>query len=138
NVGVHRSFARQLPPHGVAALIDRTAKHQAVGTRKINVFKDAARLRGRRQVEARRYTFRPNDDQFAGFDVAFVGGTDQVKSAGFRGKDNRVFFLTAGSRDATHGQRTKPTRIAGGEDTVAAEHDQRKRAFHAAHSVGDG
>ena len=138
DIGVHRSFARELASHGVAALIDRAAKHQAVGTRKINVLKNAARQRRRRRVKARADAFRPDDDQFAGFHVAFVDGAEQIKSAGFRGKDDRVFLLAGQSRNAAHGQRSKAARIAGGKDAVAADHDQRKRAFHAAQRVGDG
>src|SRR5208282_3445082 len=138
DIGVHGSFARELASHGVAALIDRAPKHQTIGTRKINVFKDAARLRRSRGVKARADAFGPNDDQLTRLNVAFVGGAEQIKSAGFGGKNDRVLFLTGQSRDATHGQRTEAARIASGEDTVAAEHDQRNRAFHAPQGVGNG
>ena len=37
-----------------------------------------------------------------------------------------------------HGERPEAARIAGGEDPVAADHDQRKGAFHAAQGVGHG
>jgi len=93
DIGVHRSFARELASHGIAALIDRAAKHQAVGTRKINVFKDTARLRWRRRVKTRADAFGPNNDQFSRLDVAFVGGAEQIKSAGFRGKHDRILLL---------------------------------------------
>src|SRR4029077_6113583 len=113
DVGIHRSFARELASHGVAALIDRAAKHQTIGTRKINVFKNAARLRRRRRVKTRADAFGPYDDQFAGFDIAFVGGAEQVKSTGFRSKDDRIFFFGSQSRDAAHRQWAEPARIAG-------------------------
>src|SRR5208282_4333902 len=93
DVGFHRSFPRELASHGVAALIDRAAKHQTVGTRKIDVFKNAARQRRGRRVKARADAFGPDDDQFAGFHVAFVGGGEQIESAGFRGKDDRIFLF---------------------------------------------
>src|SRR4029077_17875155 len=138
DVGIHRSFARELASHGVAALIDRAAKHQTIGTRKIYVFKNAARLRRRRRVKTRADAFGPNDNQFAGVDVAFVRCAKQIKSAGCGSKNDRVFFLASQSRDASHGQWTKPARITSGKDTVTADHDQRKRAFHTAQAVGDG
>ena len=138
DIGVDWGFARELASHGIAALIDRAAKHQAVGTRKINVFKDATRLRRRRRIETRADAFGPNDDQFAGFDVAFVGSAKQIKCAGFRGKDDRILLLGSQSRDAAHCQWAKPARIAGSEYTVTADHHQGKRAFHATQAVGDG
>src|SRR6266403_1719088 len=90
----------------IGASIDRAAKHQTVGTRKINVFKDTARLRRRRRVKTRADAFGPNNDQFSRLDVAFVGGAEQIKSAGFGSKDDRVLFFASQSRDAAHRQRS--------------------------------
>src|SRR5208282_5606755 len=45
DIGIDRRFTRQLATHGITALIDRATENDAVGTRKINVLKDAARQR---------------------------------------------------------------------------------------------
>src|ERR1017187_1848732 len=132
DIRVNRSLAGKLASHIIATQIHRAAEDNAVRTRKINVFKNAAGKRRRRRIKSRADSLRPDDNKFTGLDIAFVDRADQIESASFRSKDHRIFFLTCKSRDAAHGKRPKSARIAGRKDAITANHDERKRAFNAA------
>jgi hypothetical protein len=118
--------------------LHRAAENQAVGPRKINVLKNAARLRCRRRhSENDVMPSGPTITSSPGLHVALVDGAEQIEGARLRGENDGVLFLALRARDASHGERAESPRIAGGEDTVAAQHDQRKGAFHPAQRVGD-
>ena len=59
-------------PCSSRSALHRAAEDNAVGTREIHVFEDAARLRRRRRIKARIDPFGPDHNQFAGLHVAHV------------------------------------------------------------------
>src|SRR4029077_14709020 len=85
DVSFHACFTRQLSAQTFAAYLHRPPKNQAVRTRKVHMFEDAARLRSSWRIEARSDALWPDDDQFARFYVTLVSCTNQIKCAGFRG-----------------------------------------------------
>src|SRR6185437_5760674 len=138
DVGIHGSFKGQLTAKLFTTLLHETAENDAVRPGKINVLENAARLISRRSVEAGSHSLGTYDDQFAGFYFALVGCADQIKGAGFRRKNDCVLFLSGLGGNASHSKRPKAARVASGENTVRADHDQRECAFHAPQSVGHG
>src|ERR1051326_4682315 len=79
DVGIYRSFARQLPAEQLAADVDWPSENHAVRPGKINVFENACRLLRFGRVVARRNPFRANHNHLAGFYVALVIGADEIE-----------------------------------------------------------
>ena len=127
-----------MPPEFFTALLNGASKNQAVGAGKINVLKNAARLGRGRRIEAGSNALGPNHDQLTRLDLALIHRANQIKGAGFRGEHDRVLFLAFRTRNASHGERPKAARVAGGKDSIRANHYQRERAFYAPQGIGHG
>ncbi len=137
DVGIDRSFARQLPSQFFAALLHRTPEHQAVRTREIHVLEDAARLRQRGSIKARRNPLRTDDDQFSRLHIALVSRRRSDRTRRSRKRTRWCpCLLAALRRNPSHRQRPKAARIARRKDPVRTDHHQRERAFHAAQRIG--
>src|ERR1017187_5854461 len=106
------------------------------GAGEVDVLEDATGLREAGGVLAAGDAVFGDHDQFAGENVALVFGAEQVKGAGFGGKDDGVRPVEVA--DAAHGERAEAARIAGGEDAVAGHHDDGESALDLAERVGDG
>jgi len=69
DVGVHAPFAGQAPAHFLADLIDRTAVHDRVGTREIDIFEQAGASGARGEGFDRFDAVLVDDHDLAVFDV---------------------------------------------------------------------
>ena len=100
------------------------------------MLKNAARLRQRRREETRLDTLSADHHHLARLYLAFILRRDQIESAGFGSKHDRV-WLSCGA-DAAHHQRPKAARVAHCVHAIRRQQHQRKRAFNAAQCIGDG
>ena len=138
DIGLRRCFSRKLSSEFLPALLYGAPENQAIGTRKVHMLEDAARLRSCRGIQAGNDAFRSNHDQFTRLDFPLVSRTDQIERTGFGSEHNRVLLLAFLLGNASHGQWAEATRIAGGKNSIWADHHQRKRAFNAPKSIGHG
>ena len=137
-IGIHRGFSSQLAAQFFAALVYGTAEDHAVRAGEVHMLEDAAGLRQRGRIEARRNAFRADDDHLPRLHFADILRADKIESTGFRSKDNCVADLPRRSRNTTHRQGTEAARIAGGENVRRRHHHQRKCAFHPPQGIGQG
>ncbi len=136
DVGGNVRFARELAAHLVTRLLYPAAEDFAVGARKVNLLKDATRLRDTGGVLAAGQAVAGDHDQLAGKIVADVFGAEQIEGAGFRSEDDGVGRAMVA--DAADGKRAEAARIARGEDAIAREHDDGECAFKLGERVGNG
>ena len=91
------------------------------------MLEDALRERFLGRIAFTRNTFGTDDDHFAGLHVVEIDRVDQVERAGFRSED--VGWSAAAEFELSHRQRPESLRIAGYDQAVFSEADERKGAF---------
>ena len=115
-------FPRQQAAQHLAAFLHHAAKDEAVGPGEINMLENAVLQRLFRR-EAQRFNSCSGDPQhLAGFDVADIGGADQIEGACFRSNDPAV-------AESPEGQRAETARVTQRVHLIAREHEQRIRAL---------
>src|SRR5205807_8257342 len=128
NVGVDRLLARENTSEIGSHFIDALAEYVAVGPREIDVLEDAVRQRRRCEWLDRSYSAGADDEDFARLDVANVSGANQIHRAGFGTDDRRI-------AEPPERERTEAMRVADGDQTIACQDDERKRALHLRHRL---
>ncbi len=132
HVGLDREFARELPAHLDAHLVDVAVGDGAVGPGEIDVFEDAERAalvlgKGLHAGQA----VLVDDHDLARLDVADELGVDQVQGAGFAGQHPGVVELA-------EAQRAEPVRVAHADQLLLGHDDQRVGALDAAQASAPG
>ena len=127
DVRIDRLRAREAAPHLDAHLGDVASAEVAVGSGEINEFEDAERGARRCEGTERTHTFRVDDHDLAGRDLALELRSDEIQRAGFRGEHVRV-------AEAAEDERTEPVRVAHADERLGREHDETERALQRAQS----
>src|SRR5262245_5518145 len=122
DVGIRRTFPRELFAHPVTALVDAAAEDHRIGAREIDMFEDAMRDPLRLERVERMQAARIYDEDLSRFDVADVVRADQVESAGLRREDR-------GAVEFAHAKRAESARVAHGDDALGRGEKHRESAL---------
>ncbi len=83
-IGLDRSFPRQLRADGLARLVNRFSLHEAVGAGEIDIFENAKTLGFFCQRVRTLHALAVQDDHLARLDIAHEIRADDVERAAFR------------------------------------------------------
>src|SRR5688572_17931753 len=119
DVGIDAGFARERAPKVGPHFVYALAKDFAVGPGEIHVLEDAMRQLRLWEWLDRALAVGADDQQLTGFDIAHVGGADQVERAGFRG-DRPTAVTNAAKRE-------RPEAVGVARRNQAVFRDQRER-----------
>ncbi len=123
DVGIGRRFARQLPAHLLAHLVDRAAADDGVGPGEIDIFEDAEprRIFGHEAVAFD--ALAGDHHHLAILHLAHELGADNVERAGLGGEHPRLAKLAEDERPDAEG-------VARADQFLVGEADQRVGAFN--------
>ena len=136
DVAVGRMFFSEETAHPFAGLLDRSTEDKRIRAGEIDVFKDAMGFVAAGRPLFAGDAFRTNDDHFAGFDFALIDSIDEVEGTGFGGEDVADFVL--GDLHLAHGEGPEAMGVAGNDDTIFGEKNERKCAFELQESFAEG
>ncbi len=122
NVGIGRRFARQLPAHLFAHLVDRAAADDGVGTGEIDVFEDAESGRIFRHEAVAFQPLTGDHHDLAVLHLTHEFGADDVQRARLRGEH-------PGLAELAEDERPDSERIARADQLLVGEPDQGIGAF---------
>ena len=128
DIGVDVAFAGEFAADALARLVDAGALHDAVGPRKIDVLEDAETAVALAERHQAPHPARPDNDDFAGLDVAHEIGADDVERASLRRQD-------PGFAEAAEHQRPHAERVAHADDLVLRQRRQRIGALDLAQRI---
>ena len=129
DVGRDGALAGELPAEGLPHLVDVAAVDPAVGPGEVDVLEHAV-VRVARERADRLHAPLAQRDDLPWLDLTLVARVDQVERAGLRGDHEGV-------TDPAEDERTEAPRIAGRDDPVLGQEDERVGPPHLTERVDD-